>query len=90
MPCDAQRFDERADIKRDVGRQRDDGFLGHHDVLAQPAAAARQPDEAAVVAHVLAASNARVARPAGDGGLDDALLADGEALDVGSEFSDDA
>lgn len=90
MPRDAQRFDERTDIKRDVGRQRNDGFLRHHHVLAQPAAAARQPDEAAVVAHVLAASNARVARPAGDGGLDDALLADGEALDVGSEFSDDA
>jgi hypothetical protein len=90
VPCDAQRLDERANIEWDVRRQRNDGFLWYHYVFAQPPAASGQPDEAAVVAHVLAASKARVARPAGDGGLDDALLADGEALDVRPEFSDDA
>lgn len=78
VPGDAQRLDEGADVERDVVGQGQDGAGGHDDGVTEPAAAARQADEAAVVAGVFGTAAAGAAGLAVNGRLDGNLLAHAE------------
>jgi hypothetical protein len=75
MPCDAERFDERANIQRYVIGQGENGAFLDYDGFAESAATAGQPDEAGVVTDVFNAGDAGGALFAVEGRLDDDGLA---------------